>query len=603
MSLSESKTLYDGFTTIKRGISSELSPSLIGVDQVAFAINTSFRSGYAENRPGLSQIVLTGDDFQLGRWQGAHAYVADNGQPSIVASIGGQIVRFDPIGKQATNLSASSGLTNPSNLPQVWMTQAENYLPIQDGSSIPLIWDGASLRRAIPVSFGGNELPVGKMMEYSNGRLAVVLPDQKSFELGSLAYSITGTPADVLDWTENLFLNGGGSFAMPSNAGFIRAMRTVALQDSTLGQGPLQVFGDTGTASIDAPFDRTLWQNMDSPIQSVSLMSSGPRSQDATVPVNGDLWYRSGDGVRSFMVARRDHGTWVNTPLSAEMSRILKRDDENLLNYASAVEFDNRLLVTVSPYRATVQTEEGRVVTVTQYGVAHRGLGVLDFNPVGSMFDRGQPSWDGLWTGLQILQILTVNCSGIVRCFIFALNSSYEIEMWELSKSARYDNISDAIDWTIETRAFGFKDQSEFLKQLARCERWFDQVSGVVTFDIDYRPDSFWGWLDLDTGSVCATTNLCTAPGCAPSSPQLQYRPRKISAAPEDDCEECVSKPYKNGFEFQFKLVMSGAARIRRFRAVATEIAENNDGGCLGEEDCCSESGCEYDPWSYSASN
>lgn len=595
MSLSERRTTYDGFTTIRRGISSEMSPSLIGVDQVAFAINASFRSGYPENRPGLFKIPITGDAFQLGRWQGAHAYIADNGQPSVIASIGGQIIRFDPISNQSTNLSASSGLTNPTNISQVWMTQAESYLLIQDGSSIPLIWNGASLRRAIPLAFGGSELPVGKMMAYSNGRLWVTLPDQKSFVAGDLAYSITGTDADVLSFTENTFLNGGGSFAMPSDAGFIRAMRTVALQDSTLGQGPLQVFGDTGTASINAPFDRTLWQNMDSPIQSVSLLSSGPKSQDATVPVNGDLWFRSQDGVRSFMVARRDHGTWVNTPLSAEMSRVLKRDNENLLTYASAVDFDNRLLITVSPYRATVDA--------VQYGVAHRGIGVLDFNPVGGMFDRGQPAWDGIWTGLKILQILTVQCSGSVRCFLFALNSTNQIEMWELSKSARYDNLVDPIEWTIESRALGFNDQSEFLKQLERCERWFDQVSGVVTFDISYRPDSFWGWLNLDSGIVCATTDLCTAPGCSPSSPQIQYRPRKLSAAPENDCEECVSKPYKMGFEFQFKLKVIGASRIRRFRAVATDVDENTDGGCLGTETCCSESGCEYDPWSYSASS
>lgn len=593
MSLSESKTLYDGLTQIRRGIDSEKAPPIIGVDQLSFAINATFRSGFPENRPGMAQIDLTGDDFQLGKWQGAHSYVASNGQPSIVASIGGEIIRFDPISNSVTNLSTGSGLTNPSNLSHAWMVQAETYLVIQDGSSIPLIWDGASLRRANPVAFGGTELPVGKMMEYNNGRLWVALPDLRSFVAGDLAYSITGSAVDLLSFTENIFLNGGGSFAMPSTAGFITAMKTVSVQDSVLGQGPLQVFGQSGSASINAPFDRTLWQNIDSPIETVSLMSSGPRSQDAAIQVNGDIWYRAGDGVRSFMVARRDHGTWVNTPMSAEMSRVISRDDENILNYASAVDFDNRLLLTVSPYRATYDAVE--------YGVAHRGLGVLDFNPVGSMFERGQPTWDGIWTGLQILQILTVNCYGTDRCFIFALNSSNEIELWELSKSYRFDNLVDPIDWTIETRSFGFKDQGELLKQLQRTERWFDRVADVVTLDIDYRPDSFWGWLDLDNGSVCATTDLCTPPGCSPSSPQLQYRPRKLSAAPDNDCEACVSKPYKNGYEFQFKLTISGAARLRRFRAVATEVAENTDGGCLDEESCCSESGCEYDPWAYSA--
>jgi hypothetical protein len=225
----------------------------------------------------------------------------------------------------------------------------------------------------------------------------------------------------------------------------------------------------------------------------------------------------------------------------------------------------------------------------------------LDFKPVSGMFDRGQPAWEGIWTGLQILQILTVNCWGTDRCFIFALNSNFQIELWELSKTARFDNLVTPIEWSIETRAMGFKDQSEFLKQLVRTEQWWDAVADVLTFDIKYRPDSFWGWLDLDSGSVCATTNLCAPPGCSPSSPQSQYRPRKISAGPDDSCEECVSKPYQNAFEYQFRIAVSGAGRIRRFRAVATDVAENTDGGCLGEEACCSESGCEPSLWDYSA--
>lgn len=595
MSLSESLTDFDGLTTITRGIDSENAPALIGVDQVAFAINTTFRGGFAQSRPGVSKLTLSGDAFQLGRWQGAHGYVAANGQPSIIASIGGQIIRFDPISKQVTNLSTPLGLTNPSNLSHAWMTQAEIYLPIQDGSSIPLIWDGALLRRGKPVAFGGSEFPVGKMMEYNNGRLWVAKPDLRTFWGGDLAYSRTGKAADVLGGLENEFLLGGGEFVMPSTAGFITAIKTVAAQDSVVGQGPLQVFGETGTASMSVPFDRETWQFLNSPIETVSLLSSGPRSQEGVAIVNGDLWYRAADGVRSFMMARRDHGTWVNTPLSSEMNRVLERDDDNLLSFGSSVLFDNRLLVTVSPYRATYDG--------VAYGVAHRGLAVLNFEPVSGMFNRGQPAWEGIWTGLNILQVVVLKCYGVDRCFIFALNDCLQIEMWELSKRAAFDNLDDPIEWVLETRAFGFKDQSESLKQLARAERWFDRISGVVAFDIKFRPDSFWGWLDLDNGTVCATTDLCTPPGCSPSSPQLQYRPRKLTAAPDNECEEATDKPYRNGFEFQFKLTVNGAARLRRFRAVATQVAEDTTGGCLGEEECQQERGCEYSPWAYQTPN
>lgn len=594
MSLQEPKAVYAGFTTLAKGMDSGRPPSLIFRDQVAMAVNTTFRKGYPEPRPGISQIALTGDSFQFGRWQGASGYVDSNGRPSIIASIGGHIVQFDLFSLVATDLSTTTPLVNSSNVPKSWFVQAFEYMPIQNGLNVPLIWDGAMLRRAIPVSFGGEELPVGKQMEYNNGRLAVALPDGLSFVMGDLAYSRTGSTEDILGFTENLFIDGGGAFVMPSNAGKITAMKTVAIMDTTLGQGPLQIFGSEASASFNAPFDRTQWQNLSSAIASVSTIAPGPTSQESTTSVNGDLWYRASDGVRSFMVARRDHGTWVNTPLSHEVERFLDRDDPNLLDFASSVDFDNRLLCTVSPYRATTEGVE--------YGVAWRGIVALDFKPVSSMFERGQPVWEGAWNGLQILQILKVKCFKTDRCFLFTLNSSNEIELWELSKEDDFDEGATEITWTIETSALGFPDQSESLKALARTEQWFTQINGNLSWSVDYRPDAFWGWLSLDSGSVCATTGMCDGPVCGPpQSPRLQYRPRKITAGPDLSCEECANKLYRNGFEFQFRLTMTGSASLRRFRAAAFDVPENTTGGCLGVEDpCCEQLGCESSPWEYS---
>lgn len=596
MSVQEPLAIYDTLSQVARGMDSGTPPALIGRDQVSLAINTTFREKFPKPRPGIQKITLTGESFQTGRWQGASPYLAANNHPYIIASIGGNIIQFDLYDNTVRNLTTLSGQINPSIVPKTWMTQAEQFLVIQNGINIPMIWDGAILRRAIPVSFGGDELPVGCMMEYNNGRLAVVLPDRRSFAMGDLAYSRTGNPSDLLGFTENLFIDGGGEFVMPSNAGFITAIRTVAVMDTTLGQGPLQIFGTNGSASFNAPFDRTQWQNLSSAIQSVSMLAPGPTSQEATISVNGDLWYRSRDGVRSFMIARRDHGTWVNTPLSHEMDRVLDKDDPYLINFASSVDFDNRFLCTASPYRATT--------TGVERGVAWRGLIALDFKPVSSMFDRTQPVWEGIWTGVQILQIMKVDCYGKDRCFIFALNSENVIELWELSKSNTSDAVGVRINWTMETRRMGFQDNAETLKNLARTEQWWERVEGEFDWCVNYRPDGYLGgWLQLDCGSVCATTGMCAGPVCsAPIAPLAQYRPRKISAGPTiTDCEECVDKPFRNGYEFQFQLVMDGAAQMRRFRAVAMDAPERVTGGCLATElTCCTETGCESSPWAYS---
>lgn len=570
--------------------------ALLKPNQVAFMVNTTVRSGFPENRPGWFQHTLSGDTPDLGRWQGAYTYQSGDGKPYLIAVIEGEVISFDPISNQVTNLSdLAGGLVMQFNADRVWMVQAEQFLIIQDNLNRALIYDGALLRQANPRFFGGDEVPTGNAMEYNNGRLWVVLPDFRSFVAGDLAYSLTGSAADLLSFTENEFLNGGGKFVMAANAGPITALKSVAVQDTTTGQGPLQVFTTEGAASINAPFNREEWQDTQSPIVTVSLFAPGPRGAFALTNINGDIWYRSNDGVRSFMIARRDHGTWVNTPVSHEMKRILEHDDEFLLSSVSAVRFNNRLLFTVSPYRAT---EEG-----TPYGVAFRGLGVLDFMSVSSMFDRTQPVWEGLWTGLQILQIVTGSYLGTDRCYIFALNADKEIELWELSTANRFDNQSTPIEWQLETRAFGFADEGQFMKQLERAERWLDKVAGTVTLDVQWRPDSYWGWRDLDSGSVCGATGLCLLTACDPPEfPQLQYRPRKMTASPPlEGCEEATNKPFRNGFDFQLKLTVTGAARIRKIRIVATKVDEDTTGGCLGTEDtCASELGCESSPFTYS---
>ena len=583
MSLTESRvpgssTVYDGFSTVTRGMDSGRAPSLIGKDQVAFLINSTTRSGYPQNRPGWSRVPLAGDVFDMTRplFQGASPYYAPNGAPFIIASIGGKIYRLDPIRGTILNLSAVSGQENPSNLPKAWFCQAQEFLAMQDNSSVPLVLNGSSLVRNIPIDLGGNGFPIGNAMEYNNGRLWVALQDRRTFSGGDLAYSVTGTSADVLTSTQNKFLTNG-AFVLPSTAGLITAMRSIAVQDSVLGQGPLIVFGQFGAGTVNAPFAADQWQNTASPIETVGLMSAGPVSQEATIQVNGDIWYRSPDGIRSYMVARRDHGTFVNTPVSHEMERVLNRDDQFLLDHCSAVDFDNRRLETASPVRM--------VNNSIMYGVGWRGLSVLDFSPVTSMFDRTSPAWEGIWNGLTILQILTLKCFGVDRCFMFALNDTFEFELWELSRDSKFDNTMQPIEWTIETRSLGFADNGETLKRFERPETWFTNLAGGLSYTIQYRPDDYQGWLDLDSGVFGAQMGLCSV-GCTPPvGPIEQYRPRKIAEEPdENECEECVSKKFRNGFEFQFRLTMTGAARLKRFRVAATEVPEDVAGGCLGSE-------------------
>lgn len=594
--------VYDGFQSITTGVDSGRPPMALDRNQLSWLVNGTTRGQFVQCRPGIFKHALTFANadgtvnealqtaFTLaGRWQGASPY--ENGPlKALIASVGGRIYVVSLTDYSVNDITPDAG--NNPNGTQTWWCQAEQYLVIQNNEDIPFIYDGVSLRRAVPQAQGGTELPCGNCMAYNNGRLWVALPDGRSFVAGDLAYAgKTGTAADLLSFTENMFLLGGGQFVLSANAGPIRAMCSIAAQDSVTGQGPLQVFTSRGSFSINAPFDRTQWQTTTSPIESVSMLAAGAVSQTATVNVNGDIWFRSPDGVRSFMIARREHGTWVNTPISTEMERLFAHDTEVLLTYASAVLFDNRWLVTAAPQLVTL----GSITRPGAHhlrGVAHAGLGVLDFYPISGMAaaggsittnQRGQvtPNWDGLWTGLNTLQLLTIG-SDTNQCFAFTMNATTTaIELWEVSRNQRFDNQTNPISWFLETPAYGFADGGWSQKRLAYGDLWFDRLAGDISFTMRYREDAYPFWNDWHTWSLCAPVRACEVDECMIPQTNEQYRSRqRLPEVSSTACDPVQDKPHRDGYRFQARLDISGFCRVRQLRLIAHNTPEEVVGSC-----------------------
>ena len=596
---------YDGFGAIRRGVNSAIAPVAVPGDQLTWMVNGVTRNGYPECRPGWKKQALkfldeNGDDdtalrnsFEDGCWQGAHPYTSSTGQQEIIASVSGRIFRVNTTTLEVTDLSAQTGLINSASRPRIWAVQAEEWLIIQDNESLPLIYNGVSLRRSIPESEGGNEIPVGSVMEYNKGRIWLALPDGQSFIAGDLAYSITQTTKDILSFTENVFLNGGGTFTIPSNAGEIRAMRSIAIQDTTTAQGPLQIFTTRGVVSVDAPYDREQWQNTVNPIQTISVLAAGSQSQDATVNVNGDIWFRSEDGIRSFSIARRDHGTWVNTPLSTEISRVLDRDNPEELYVGSSVLFANRLLTTAASSK--YQTSSN-----VQKGIIHKGLSVLDFHPVSGMFNRSSPNWDGMWTGLDIFQILVQPEAD--RCFLFVLGDDDDIELYELTKTEKFDNGDNPISWAIETPSYGFDDNGWNLKQLRTASVWYDRITGNVSLTTKFRPDDEPVWQAHHTWQECQTYEGCELDACGvPAYYNESYRSRVLLPTFSSTCDTTTGTPFNEGYNFALRLEVNGFCRLKRLRLEAQHMPEQFEGDCPPAvcDSTDSVTGCPEDDFNY----
>jgi len=605
----------DGSVTFEGGIDSGVMPSEVDKNQVAFAVNASFRQSYVAPRPGFVQkdfgicVTITADNAQItadqtnvtadgwseecygptainGIFQCALPYISDNGRTFILMLVGGQVWLYDTAQNQVQGLSTSDDLKNPDNILDGWMVQAENFVVIQDGFSRPLIFNGSSLRRATD-----DEIKCGRVMAYVNGRIWYALPNGFSFRATDIVYG-DGTRASVLKETENTFLNEGGDFAVPSDSGGITAMAVPGNPDTSLGQGPLLVFTPRYIFSVNAPVDRDAWKNVNYPIQAISLLTSGALGARSATTVNGDVFYRSIDGVRSFIVARRSFNDWGNTPISNEILNITDNDQTNLLWASSAVVFDNRMLMTGQP-------------RYDSDGVIHKALMVLDFDLITSLRKKFPPAWAGIWTGLNTLQLVKTESVYGDQCFNIVRGSDGSLQIWEITKSEKFDNnITNGkkeIEWMVQTRAYNFEVPFG-LKRLDSGDLFIDSLEGDVSFNVTYRPDQYPGWIEWIDFSECATTTQCLDL-CPLTNFKPQYRPKMRFPTPSDaPCNETISTPARNLYEVQVMLNIIGYCRIKSLRVHAYDVQEPNVGDCRTVYPSCTPLDvCDINPLTYTS--
>lgn len=596
----------ESFLSLEGGADSGWSPLLLQSNEVSFAVNTTFRDGFPTCRPPWVKRTIQDEYpyveeyavFQDGLFQGAGTYYSDAGHSYLCASVSGRIFTIDVTNDFAFAEISISGDTNQDNLPHAWFQQAENWLVVQDGLDRPFLYDGSGSRRA-----ADNEVPIGASMAYGKGRLWVA--SGNSYSGGDLVWSDPDLGrSSVIKWTENTFLNEGGRFAVPG--GNITGMAFAANLDTALGNGDLLVFTPSAVFVFDAPIDREVWKDLQYPIQRFGLLNFGALNHESIVPINGDIIFRAQDGVRSLVYARRDFSDWGNTPISRQVDRGLKYDNLARLYAASAVNFDNRMLMTVQPQN------------VNSHGIYHKGVVALDYHSVSGMGRKVAPAWEGVWTGVRILQILTIRVNNVDRCFAFVLSTSNQIELWELMRSGNFDfngEVDVPIQWNYETRAVTMGLPND-RKRLQTADQWFDKLTGEATVDVYYRADLTECWNHWTRFSECAEYRDCDAPAYGECLDVRYFRQQvrsRIGLAQPADVGDPQRKGFtRDGYDFQLRYEITGKLRMKRTRIVAERLTEEIYGDISSNEcleaptascqtGCKTQECCDPDDFGYSA--
>lgn len=664
--------LYDGLLMAEAGVDSGNDPSLIGRNQVAMAVNVTFRGGKPVTRPPWERLHLTfpQDDAQTtqiskpvftveNRWttgfyQGCAFYEGiDPVDSGLIVARGGRlfIVKFRGSVQEVTEITASTAVTVlvsfarpiPNNQVTVTLSSVTAFnvgdglvidsgtytvlsvdqslgtavlsygggganatilagTPVNDYQGLPvflydtnpdgvgtfvhifkakqyaivcqiqpvpqnlLVFDGSSTRRlkgsaAIPTK----ELPPAFCGCYVANRIWLALPNRVSYMAGD----IDGGSSDILHATENDLILQGGSFQVPAGAGQIAGISKTIVLDTSQGQGPVAIVARRSIWTNQAPTDRTTWQQLTYPIQTEAAVEFGAFGPYSIINVNADLWYRSPDGIRSFIIARRDFNSgWGNTPMSHEVGTILDADNQQFLMRCSKVLFDNRLLTTATP----------RMVSD---GVIWKTVVPINFDEISGMFNKTNPSWEGAWTGLDIFQIAKCTVEDEDRCFAVVRGDPSKqkpMEIWELHTigvddqsyhtiEARHVNVLTPIDCRVDLRATSFETPME--PKLLQVAEWFqEEVYGNVNWTISFRPDNYPSFVPWHSVSVCFNTDACHQVCGEPYQGNPGYVPAlETPRAPED----CLAngRVANLGYEFQARVRWTGHAKLKSIRLQA----------------------------------
>lgn len=548
-------------------VQSASNPKGVHRDQVCWATNVTMRGGGITQRPGWKYLTTISDGSLL--YQGGAMYQPDNGDPYLLLSIGGHLQQvYCLAGFAPVDLSAAFGMVNPATVDQAYFAQGENVMLWQAGDYLTPAkwWNGTQLLQSNGIIAAGNpanQIPPAGPMSYYQGRFWY----GRGRTVG--AGDIIGGAHGILAVTENPLAAAGDDFNLRLSEGPIRAIAHSSAIDAALGEGQLFLFTRKEVIHLAVPLSRDDWTSSTDPALKVVQNKYGTPADRSVVNVNGDLFYVTMEpGVRTLAMAVRYFNQWANTSISRNMNRVVPFQDRGLLRFSSGILFDNRLYETCLPFQA------GDV------GVAHSALQVLDFDLVSSFQDQLQgapiPAWEGINTGLDILQVFSGDFGGFDRAFAVVLSRvNGTIQLWELTNGDKMENGENRVTWTIEFPALDWNDCFQF-KELQGGYLWMDRITGKVDVLVEYRSDDDACWHYWTEFHKCYARNSCedlVNPICYPTTPYGEGNNKPITL-PHPNRKECASntlRPACYGFSFQVRLTFQGFARFRGMMLFASK--------------------------------
>lgn len=428
----------------------------------------------------------------------------------------------------------------------------------------------------------------------------LTVPSPKSFTIpvaitspgngGYVTRFNAGRDSDALRFTENTFLNEGGSFTVPEKFGKITSLAFLPVQDTVTGQGDLIAFCERGALTFQVSTPRDQWKNT-AGFQRVIFDNIG--STGEAIPVNGDLFFRSkeGNGIRTYRNARMQSNDYGQTPVSAEIDPVLRQDTLWMLDQVSMAYFDNRLLMTCLPQqfpRRAANQNQADQYAEEAIPTLYNGIAVLDFQSTSAGRGKSSAVFDGVWTGLRINKLVQGVFDGEPRCFALCMDNDRATRIWEITTDDEFDTSASGrqrISSSVVTRGFNFGEANS-LKKVIRCDLWFDDLGGGDDYPFEcqlaFRPDDYPNFTTWQTFEKRFKTEFnIPAYSTVPSSPfnlERGYSPQNRVPAPPLTANLVTDVPAYLGYDFTLRIKWTGRGRIGRLMLHGNRLTESVGG-------------------------
>ena len=569
--------VYDGFTNLSMGMDAQRDPFILPEMQCARGLNVTFRGGLVKTRPGFVMDLVNlpkGTEFQ-----GAGVWKLTSGDIIVFVQAGMvYLLRLTSLKLVRYGLRTQFGT-------QCCFIQADKYFIIIDGQRLPVVLeerDGVIKRRpyantelnpAATPTVWYQSLPRASIGVFAHGRLHMVpykIPTTDETGASSL---LSGDimeplyPHKVLRYTETEYLSEGGAHALPFQMGTIGALGVIRNAASGTGTGHVLALATDGVCAFDFSIPRNQWKEQ--PLSQVLFFGCGCASPWSVVNLNDDLMYRSQDGIRSIQYTRAQAaggaGALSNVPLSNEVEPFLTNDTNYLSRVSSAV-WDNRVAMTCLGW--------SNLQDIGFYGFTVFDTAASYYNGV-----QGRGIYDGLWTGLNVAQVLTARKNGLGKPTLYLLTN--DMALFHADPDALWDTVpapsgydpavftqNASIVSRIETRTMPFGDLGT-TKQLRWLELWVKDVAITTEIKVWYRPSGYPLWTRLGDTRTISVGNSTTG-----GYPHVRRRLRFVLEEADCACDAPSGEPLWVGTGFQFAIEWAGNLTLERCRAGALPVAE-----------------------------